>query len=267
MAQQVVIYTRASRDDIRRIAATLPAIMSGRATDDHGIAHGFKMLNAYVFLGFVKTAFDVKGQGGTDEAGIKWAPLSKEYLAYGRRFQKGEQAKLKQAAGLGKGNNRSPGGKGGLLTAAQEKLWWQVYKRNLAWLAARELLPIAKGKAAAIAWTEVKKAGGKTKLDVYGSRQVQIGKDVGTLYNSLSPGELVQNGTTASLLPAPNQIIEDRPGELIIGTNVPYAAAFHKRRPLWPEPDQIPQSWFDGIAEVAVGGLIAAVKLLHGEVG
>lgn len=250
---QIVIYTRSSRDEIRRIAAMLPAIMAGHAPDTDGIAHGIKLLTAQTFLGHVKEAFDVKSQGGTGSDGITWRKLSREYLAYGRRFGKGEQAKLKQAAGLGKGHHRSPGGKDGLLNAAQEKQWWAIYKRNLAWLAAREPISVAKGKAAAIAWAEMKKRGVRTKLDVYGSRQVSIGRDTDLLYNSLSAGE--------SVTPE-GQIIEDRPGELIVGTNVPYAAAFHKRRPLWPEPDRLPQAWLDDIIAVTIGGVQQGVQIL-----
>ncbi len=272
------IYTRASRDDIRRLASLLPEIMSGRAPDRLGIRHGFSMRLAVAFLSKIKQAFIVKARGGTDEAGIKWPPLTKAYVAYQRRFGPGERAALKKSAGLGRANSRAPGGKDGLLTAAQEKLWWQIYRRNLAWLAAREDIKTAKGKAAAIAWTELKKQGAKTKLEVFGSRQVEILRDTDVLFNSLSPGELREDGPDASYSPpggegGDEQIVRDGPGQLIVGTNVAHAAAHHRAktpnrlRRLWPDGGSIPAAWMDSFARKASGGLSWAIQLLADDLG
>lgn len=270
MAQ--IIYTRASRGDIRRLAALLPAVLSGRAPDRLGLAHGFRMRLAFAFLEKVKLAFIEKSRGGTDEAGISWPKLSKAYLAYGRRFGPGEQAALKRGAGLGAANRSAPGGKKGLLTAAQLKRWWQVYARNLAWLAAREPIGEAKGHAAAIAWATLKREGAKTKLEVFGSRQVEILRDTGILFNSLSPGELVDQGPGASYSAPEHQVVAERSGQLLVGTNVPYAAAHHapKRkggvvRRLWPEPGRVPAAWLDYFQRVAQTGVIKAIDTLAKE--
>lgn len=244
-------------------------ILAGRVPDQHGIARGFMLRLAVAFLEKVKLAFIVKSRGGTDEAGISWPPLSKEYLAYGRRFGRGEQAALKRAAGLGSANRHAPGGKG-LLTAAQEKRWWQIYRSNLPWLAAANPIKVAKSRAAAIAWNQIKKEGGKTKLEVFGNRQVDILRDTGVLFNSLSPGELSPNGPNASYARPDGQIVETHPGELIVGTNVAYAAAHHKAknpkrlRRLWPEANEIPQQWWEYFSRQASGGLRFAVELIVG---
>ncbi len=272
------IYTTATRADIRSLAALLPEIMSGRAPDRLGIRHGFSMRLAVAFLSKIKQAFIVKSRGGTDEAGIKWPPLTKAYVAYQRRFGKGEKSALKKAARLGRANSRAPGGKDGLLTAAQERLWWQIYRRNLAWLAAREPLAEAKGHAAAIAWNELKKQGAKTKLEVFGNRQVEILRDTGILFNSLSPGELRESGPDATYSPpggegGGEQIVRDGPGHLIVGTNVAYAAAHHhaktpnRLRRLWPDGGSIPAAWMDDFAKKAAGGLRKAVELLAADLG
>lgn len=256
----VTIHTRLRREEIRRFAAMLPALLAGRLDDQNGIAHGFAMRLAFAFLEKVKLAFIVKSRGGIDEAGISWPKLTKAYLAYGRRFGRGEQAAIKKAAGLGKANRFAPGGDKGLLTAAQLKRWRQVYAQNLAWLSAREGEGEAKGHAAAIAWATLKREGAKTKLDVYGNREVEILRDTGVLFNSLSPGELVTSGPDAHLPGKENQIITINPGELIVGTSVAYAAANHKRRPLWPEPGQIPGSWLRQFTETAAKGVAVAIE-------
>lgn len=254
---ETVIYARGTREDLRRKLAMLPLILSGRVADESGIARGFMMRVAYTFLMKVKEAFIAKSRGGTGEDGITWAPLTREYLAYGRRFGRGEQAALKAAAGLGAGNHHR-----GLLTAAQDKRWKQVYAQTLAWLAAREPLGTAKAIAAGHAWKVVKQEGAKTKLEVYGSRQVDIGRDTGILFNSLSPGELSEAGPDAQLAAAESQVLESRPGEVIVGTNVPYAAPFHKRRPLWPSV--LPQSWLDAMNRRAAEGIARAVEYIVG---
>lgn len=265
---ETTIYVRASRQEIRHRVRLLAAILSGRAPDRFGIARGFMLRLAVAFLQKVKEAFIVKARGGTDDAGISWPKQSKEYLAYGRRFGKGEQAALKAAAGLGKGNRFGPGNTKGLLSAAQLKRWRQVYASNLAWLSAREPAGEAKGHAAAIAWATLKREGAKTKLDVFGNRDVEILRDTGVLFNSLSPGELSGSGADANYSPEPNQVVQANPGELIVGTNVAYAAAHHRgkrvKRPLWPEAEQIPPSWWSYFMEQAQGGLVQAVQLVVG---
>lgn len=263
------IYVRASRAEAVRRVRLAAAIAAGRAPDSHGIANGVGLRVAVAFFSKVKQAFIVKSRGGTDEAGISWPPLSKEYLAYGRRFGPGEQAELKRAAGLGRGNRLAPGGKKGLLNAAQLKRWRQVYAQNLAWLASREDIGTAKAKAAAIAWNVLKREGAQTKLQVYGSRQVEILRDTGILFNSLSPGQLSTSDASASYTPPDGQICEVVPGEVVLGTNVEYAKYHHhgngkRSRKLWPDADQIPESWWQDMAEQAAGGLRAAIVAIIG---
>lgn len=265
---QRVIYTSVSRADLKRRLAALPGILSGRLPDRLGIAHGFKLRLAVAFLEKIKLAFITKSRGGTDECGISWPRLSKAYLAYQRRFGPGEKAQLKKGAGLGRANRFAPGGHDGLLTKAQEKEWWAIYCRNLAWLAAREPIATAKARAASIAWSEMKKRGAKTKLDVFGNREVEILRDTGALFNSLSPGILGELGPNASYTSPDGQIVVDRPGELLVGTNVEYAK-YHQgdeenpgRRRFFPRPDEIPQHWHDYFAEHADAGLPIAIEMI-----
>jgi hypothetical protein len=186
-----VIYTRLRSDQMRSIAqcSRIAGGPGGRSVRNH--ARGFRLRLAVAFLSKVKQAFIVKSRGGTDDAGMTWPPLTREYLAYGRRFGKGEQAALKKAAGLDRKNNKR-----GLLTAAQNKRWKAIYAQSLKWLAAQLPFGEAKAEAGAIAWAKLKSEGAKTKLDVFGSRQVEILRDTGVMFNSLSPGVLSERGRT-----------------------------------------------------------------------
>lgn len=277
------IYTKASRAEVRSAVALLGAILTARAPDQHGIAKGFMLRLSMVWLTKVKQAFLVKARGGTDEAGYKWKPLSAAYLAYGRRFGPGEQARLKRAAGLGKEHKYAPGNKvplgppkpgkvpmvtlphrvgGGLLNKYQADYWWTVYLPARDRFAASMSIERAKARAAALAWNAVKKLGGKTKLEVFGSRQVDILRDTGVLFNSLSPG------TVGS--PVEGQVLEATGAEVVVGTNVRYAIYHHRakklanRRELWPDADRIPASWWDAMLRAGNRGLVEAVSLLVG---
>jgi hypothetical protein len=184
----------------------------------------------------IKEQFIVKSRGGTGDDGISWKPLSKAYLAYGRRFAKGEQASLKSAAGLGKGNRFAPGDNNGLLTAAQLKRWRKLYAGALMRMGGSEDAG-DKGKAAAYAWAQLKREGAKTKLDVYGNRKVEMLRDTGNLLASL--GHSVDNG------------------ELRIRFDAPYAKAVLSRRPAWPLDEPIPDSWMELVRKSIKGSITA----------
>lgn len=175
---------------------------------------------AFTLTQKVKEQFIVKSRGGTGDDGISWKPLSKSYLAYGRRFGKGEQAALKAAAGLGKGNRFAPGNNKGLLTAAQLKRWRKLYASALMWL---DDEPGSSARAAAYAWSTLKKEGAKTKLDVYGNRKVEMLRDTGNLLASLG--------------------YEVEKSELKVKFSAPYAKAVLSKRPAWPLDEPVPDSW------------------------
>ncbi len=154
------------------------------------IVQGVFLAIGFAALSDIHADFVRKARGDVGEDGNKWPRLSPKYLAYGRRFGPGEQSRLKAAAGLGRANSKAPGGNSGLLTASQLKRWRQIYGTRLARFAASMPLAQAKAKAAAIAWATLKAEGAKTKLEVYGNRQVEVLRDTGILLNSLSMGQM-----------------------------------------------------------------------------
>lgn len=243
-----------------------------------GVARGVFLAVGFAALSDIKQDFIRKSRGEIGEDGVKWKPLSKEYLAYGRRFGKGEQAALKKAAGLGRANRFSPGNKtpsepgvgplpnrmGGMLTGFQVKRWWQVYFQHRNRLMLSMSPQEAKSRAAQIAWATIKREGAKTKLEVYGSRVVDINRDTGVLLNSLSPGELTGGNPVNYVKPVidggDQQVFEALSNGVVVGTNVAYAAAVNKIRPFIPK--RIPEAWSQRWMGVANDAILIGARVL-----
>jgi phage gpG-like protein len=184
-------------------------------------------------LGHIKRAFIVKARGGTDEAGERWAPLSKKTIAYSR----GRRTNVER----GRDNRPSQA-----LNKKQQERWWQLYRQGLAMTGGD------KKHAARRAWAIVKGEGAKTLFDKYSGRQAEILRDTGLLLNSLSPG-----------IKTENQIFHIGHGEIVVGTNRKGAAMHHNgvpgripRRRLWPQPSKWPSHWWRDILEQARAGLV-----------
>ena len=207
------------------------------------LAKGVQTAVGVQVLSDVTEAYVVKARGGVGEDGIRWPRLSPKTLAYGRRAPRGK--------------GYAPGGKDGLLTKKQLARWRQIYGRTLARLAASEDLTAAKGRAAAIAWAQVKREGGKTKIGVYASRPHEVLRDTGVLLNSLSP----------ALPVGAEQVFDTSPGSVVVGTSVAYASVHHRgnkakgipRRPLWP--DTSPRIWLERWSRVAREALAVAIRM------
>jgi phage gpG-like protein len=66
-------------------------------------------------------------------------------------------------------------------------------------------------------------------------------RDKGILFNSLS-------------------MTLSRPGEVGVGSNVPYAIHAHAKRPLWPDPKDWPSRWWDVMGRAARDALVAVLR-------
>lgn len=251
----VVVRTTLSREEVSDLIYAVVGSLAGTSEVAADVARSAYIVMAVEFFSLVKDAYITKARGGTDEAGIKWPPLTKKYLAYGRG-----PASSRRIGG------HSPMGGDGALSKQEVKRWWEFYNRAKAWLAAdglegREL----KGRAAAIAWDKIKREGGKTKLQILGNRPHEILRDTNALINSLSPGIPSTNSYQAP----DGQIFDPAPGNIGLGTNVPYAAAHHfgigvPKRQLWPDGDQIPSSWWAQmlapVVQVMAAGLVRKLQ-------
>ncbi len=254
-----------ARNEAARIIRALLASLTGHARLD--AARGVFIAMGIAALTEVHQDFIVKARGGAGADGTVWPRLSPKTLAYSRRFGPGEQAGLKKAAGLGRAHRLAPGGKSGLLTAAQLKQWRQIYASRLAKFAATMPLSEAKAKAAAIAWAVMKQRGAKTKLEVYGNREHEVLRDTGILANSLSVGYLSGDSYQRPLLDGgEQQIFQLLDNGVIVGTNVRYARAHHEglnglpRRPIVPEDGKMPDAWQQRILDAGMRALATAIE-------
>lgn len=64
-----------SANDLRRLLQRIPMILTGRAPDPYRIARSLQLRIGLVLMSKIRQAFVTKARGGTDEAGIRWAPL------------------------------------------------------------------------------------------------------------------------------------------------------------------------------------------------
>jgi hypothetical protein len=258
----VDIAFRGNAEDARRAIKEVIGRLTGKTPDQGGLARSVFSALGFQALSDVSEAFVTKSKGGTDEAGISWPPLSKEYLAYQRRFGAGEKTALKRAAGLGPQHNRGIGGNRGLLTAQQQKRWQKLFAKNLTWLAARYDIGTAKGIAAGMAWNQLKAEGAKTMLEVFGNRKVDILRDTGVLFNSISPGHFDGNDYEK---PSENQVFTTLTDGVIVGTNVPYAGAHdNPQRAGYPKreifPKRIPTVWMQRLADVGIAAIAICMR-------
>lgn len=236
------IVFRGTRQDLHAALAGLPALLSGRGHDSTGLILQLHLRLGMAALSLIRAAFLERARDGVDETGETWPPLSPRTIAYGRRHP--GLARRRRAAAK-RGSNRPS------LTAAQDRRWRQLYaSRGGGPKATRQ----QKGRAAAYAWFVLKAEGATTVLASYGTTKVEMLRDTGILFNSLSPG-------------VPGNVLESRPGAVIVGTNVPYALAHHRgglhlpRRRLWPDPEKWPPRWWSELLGVLLDGAVRALEL------
>lgn len=229
---------RGSQAELERALVALPRAIAGLEPDPTGVAQRLQLRVGVTLLSLIQQAFIVKSRGGVGSDGIQWKPLKRETIAQ-RRITPGE----KKAAGI-KGKRVR-----GLLTPSQDKRWRQLFASRKARLVLRGMGEgAAMAEAAKFAWAMLKKEGAKTKLEVFGGRQVDIMRDTSRLFRSLTPG--VEDRPSG----AEDQVFETPTGAVIVGTNVEYAGRQHKMRPLWPE--KIPAEWWAVIMESLKRGIV-----------
>lgn len=264
-----------TQQDLRQLLTSFIAAMSTDGGDFAPYVRGIKLRVGMVALACVQEAFVAKASGGAGEDGITWAPLTKETIA-ARPLGSGDK-KLMKGYGAQNGYDVLGRIKRGFLTPAQDKRWRQIFGTRKAQFMARHGMSeeAAAGRAAEIAWATLKAEGAKTKLDVLGSRHVLIGRSTGRLLASLSPGfRNAKEATEYPLLSEPppilnpaeeteenDRILREEAGAVIVGSNVEYAAPFHRKRPLWPDGD-LPPAWAERISEAARSGIAEAIEMI-----
>lgn len=270
------VHYRGSREDVRKMILSFIASMSSDGGDYMPYVRGIKLRVGMVALACIQEAFIDKAKGESSEDGITWNPLTKQTVA-NRALGPGDRGLMK---GYGAHNGRDIKGriKRGFLTPAEDKRWRMIFATRRNWLIAKHGMSeeAASGRAAQIAWATLKAEGAKTKLDVLGNRHVEIGRDTGRLFASLSPGvETHIDAAKHKLLDAvppilhpsdktepTDRVLREDPGAVIVGSNVKYAGRFHAQRPLWPE--SFPAVWLERIAEATQSGIAEAIARIVG---
>jgi hypothetical protein len=259
----MTVYFQGSKTEARNLIIGVVRSLSGNSTEQAQAAKSVHTAIGVAALTDIKADFIRKSRGEVGEDGVKWEPLSREYLAYGgRRFGPGEQATLKRQAGLNQGNRHR-----GLLSSAQNKRWKMIFATRFKRFVLSMPPGEAKARAAQIAWATLKREGAKTKLEVFGTRQVDILRDTGILLNSLSPGVVDTGGNYQ----APEDQVFDLTGSgVIVGTTVPYAK-YHQgprknkknERPFLPK-DEAPAIWKTRWVGVGLAATVAAIRRVLG---
>lgn len=246
MKSQTLHLPNTKRLDLQAELRDLPAYISGKKRDRHGLGRTFKSFFIQKVYAKIRTAFLAKSDGGSDEFGDRWKPLTKETIAQ-RPLAKGE------AKQLGVTGYRTRG----LLTRKQDERWRGVFASTFKRLSRVMPEGEAKAIAAKTAWAILKSEGAKTKLDVFGNRKVPILRVSGRLLDSLSPGD-VSGGTYRA---RPEQLAKHTGNLIVIGSKVPYALTMHRTRRLWPSVDKM-NRWFAVISQESV---MEAVKQIAHE--
>ena len=264
------INFRGTRADISRVAQQLAGILAGREPDRLGIARGFLLALGFAVLSSVKDAYVVKAGGGTDAMGIKWPPLKPATIA-NRRVGPRD---VKRSAII---KEREKVRKRELASIKREfaKQEGKLFERFLVSLDAKE----ARKRARQIASARATRETGLTKVQALGARAVEILRDTGVLLNSLSPGRLGGEGAATTYAKpggdgGQDQFLGVFPGELVVGTNVAYAATHQfgdasrniPRRQFLPDNEgQVPEIWWEDWLDVAVRSLEKGTELLFSQ--
>jgi hypothetical protein len=219
-------------------------MLVGKVPDQSGAVESLLKALGVEALSIVKSAFLVKARKGTDEAGISWSRLDPRYVAYGRRHP---GLNRRRAYAAKRGRTSRP-----LLTVAEDKQWRGIFAGTYRRLRAQGAEDKeAKGNAAAAAWAVLKRQGAKTILSEYGNPDsVEVGRDTGRLFNSLSPGGL-------------DNVLRAGRGAVTVGTNVKYAKHFHAKRAIWPEGEW-PGAWVGRLGQTISDGLAVLLRRMVG---
>lgn len=264
------INFRGSRADVSRIAQRLAGILSGREPDTLGIGRGFLLALGFAVLSSVKEAYVIKARRGTDAMGIQWPELSPKTVA-NRRIGPKDIRENPLIAKFVKIRKRESA----RIRREFKKQEGKLFERFLLSLDAKEARKQAKRTASIRAFREI----GLTKVQLLGGRIVDILRDTGVLLNSLSPGRLTGSGVNVSYSQpsgegGEDQVVDVSPGELIVGTNVAYAATHQfgnpskriPRRQFLPDDEsQVPEVWWEDWLDISVRSLEAGTRLLFSQ--
>ena len=224
----MTIKTKRTARFVKNVFKSIPAYISGKKSDIHGVSRVFwNTLVRYLYTK-IHESYAIRSEGGTDELGNKWKPLSPNTIAQrpiGKKDLKGLRLTRKQSGTALRNRQR------GLLSPEENRAWKLKYSKVLSQLMRRMPESKAKNIAAGVAWNYVKANGAMTKKKLLANRNVKIMRVTDTIFNSLQPSE----GSPTQYRPRKNQIYNLVNGKLELGTLVEYAKYHNNSRPVIPE--------------------------------
>jgi hypothetical protein len=271
MAGEIYVATKMTHAELITFLRSLPARLSGRVADPSGIGREFRMRLAFGFFSECIVDWDTKSQGGQGRDGISWPKLSRAYLAYQKGRPEGH-------SGTGGRYKQDKAGKVAPLhrvmrdehlTPAQKRAWLKEYKGALAQLVTRHPIERARTLAVNAAWAATRADRAPTLLKQFGGRQTTILVDEGNLRRSIQPGELVATANGSDYQPkSADQAVEEKPGEIAVGSNLKTARWHHggrgknPKRAFWPD-NGLPPPWADTILNVCASGILRIADLVR----
>ena len=222
-----------TRRQLAEALSRLGPTLAGRIPDPTGIADALMLRMATVLLAANKAAYIDRARGGTDAAGLAWAPLSPSTVRQRRRSPSDRRAIRQRFDAL------TPAEKKALQKVSRDARS-RALANGLSRTRAEAVGQAAATRAARRLGMPVKSVG-----DILSTRSVEILRDTGRLLNSLS------------------QVVA--PGTIAVGTNVAYAKYHHStdprnrlpRRPVVWDPDNIPSDVWRDMLDAMIRGLVA----------
>lgn len=231
------IHVRGNIESVRRQLSRLPAIVSGRDYSASEITRGLQLRVGTMALSLIHENLVDKARGGGGADGDPWKPLAQSTIDR-RRKPKGVKTTRGALRDVRKAYRDLAGAVGRRQNDAR--------KRRL----------------------ETAKKKYERALNV--AANVEILRDTGVLFNSMSPGVDGRSGNK-------DQVFQHEQGAVIVGTNVPYAVYHHSDEPrklksdgtprlpqrrLWPKPQNWPAAWRQQLTEAARSGLVIGIQQL-----
>ncbi len=217
------VHVRATRAELRKLFARLPSWVSG-ARSGPPLVQQLQVRVGLSVLSLIQEAFIIKSRGGSDETGLRWAPLSPNTIAYSRKHPDVPKKKV-----------RAKFAPSWMLTPHWRRYWWELVRA---------------GHHPGSAWRIIKEGGARTLMMVYGGTKVDILRDTFLLFNSLSPAQPPDTAGTAPVK-TPAQVFRLQRGEVIVGTSRKWAHTHHQgvpgripQRRLWPETSRWTARWW-----------------------
>lgn len=234
-----VVRTRMTQKEVQRLAVDLPGILSGEKKSKFRLHAIFWGAVANSLFESIFDNFLVKSMGEADDQGTVWDDLSPYTKAYKRKIKKSEMTARQR--------RRYNSSTRGLLSPGEQARWSKifgiVFGRNR-WRIGNEE---AKKLAGRVAWAILKKEGAETLLSAFGDRKIPIMIDSAKLIHSVEPGQF--DPGWGYRRKNRNQVYLLGRGKIEVGSNLSYADAATKRRPMWQEDMG---SWMDRAMEAGM---------------